>query len=277
MPYPCGWCLPCRINRRRLWTHRLILESKCHEQNGFLTLTYDDDHLPEGGSLEHDALSGFVKRLRENRKRDSPVADHRFRFFGVGEYGSRKFRPHYHLCLFGVGFHWRGSIEKSWTLGGLDFRALSPELAQYCCGYTVEKLTKPCDSRLGGRHPEYARMSNRPGLGALYVRQNVAAVLNTSVGAQTLASDGDVPAMLRHGSRLLPLGRYLRKELRDACGFDTLGQQVLPEAIRAAEVQALRDGYDSITSYRRAAPYIDQQKILQIEGRADINKKVSKL
>lgn len=31
-------------------------------------------------------------------------------------------------------------------------------------------------------------------------------------------SEGDVPSSLRHGSRLLPLGRYLRRELRSMIG-----------------------------------------------------------
>lgn len=45
MPCPCGKCIPCLINRKRLWKHRLILESYCHDKSAFVTLTYNDDQL----------------------------------------------------------------------------------------------------------------------------------------------------------------------------------------------------------------------------------------
>ena len=42
----CGQCIPCRINKRREWVGRLTLEAGLYTDNAFLTLTYDDAHLP---------------------------------------------------------------------------------------------------------------------------------------------------------------------------------------------------------------------------------------
>ena len=46
VPFGCGQCLPCRVNKRRLWTNRIMLESMCHDDNAFVTLTYNDDNIP---------------------------------------------------------------------------------------------------------------------------------------------------------------------------------------------------------------------------------------
>ena len=45
--FGCGQCKGCRVNKRRQWTHRILLESMCHESSAFVTLTYDNDHLPK--------------------------------------------------------------------------------------------------------------------------------------------------------------------------------------------------------------------------------------
>lgn len=269
LPYPCGQCLPCRINRRRLWTHRILLEAKCHERSIFTTLTYAPDHLPAGGSLDRGALSGFVKRFRKNHGR-------KLRFFGVGEYGDQSGRPHYHVVLFGVGPSAGPDVEKSWSFGHVDVRELSAELAQYVAGYVVKKLTNDTDPRLKGRIPEYTRMSLRPGIGALAVPA-LSRTLETEQGSRLVAELGDVPVVVRHGRRLLPVGRYLRRQLRASLGFDEIGGQVAPQKLQLEEMLALRAAYPSRSAYERDAPFIDFQKVAQIEGRADIFKKRSKL
>ena len=43
---PCGRCIGCRLERSRQWAMRCVHEAEMHDENVFVTLTYDDDHLP---------------------------------------------------------------------------------------------------------------------------------------------------------------------------------------------------------------------------------------
>ena len=43
---PCGQCISCRLVYSRQWANRCALEMQYHKSNLFITLTYDDEHLP---------------------------------------------------------------------------------------------------------------------------------------------------------------------------------------------------------------------------------------
>jgi hypothetical protein len=94
---PCGKCLSCLIDKSKEWATRGFHESQCHLENCFITLTYNDQHLPEHSTLVKEHLTRFIKRLRERIK---PI---QIKFLAAGEYGSAEntHRPHYHLCIFG--------------------------------------------------------------------------------------------------------------------------------------------------------------------------------
>lgn len=130
-------------------------------------------------------------------------------------------------------------------------------------------MTKADDERLGGHHPEFARMSLRPGLGA-YAVPSMADVLTSSSGARTIAHLGDVPMALRSEGKLLPLGRYLRRKLREELGFDETGGQAKPQAETLAEMSALYEAAGSRSQYLSSKPFIERQKILQLEGKLKI-------
>lgn len=59
--YPCGKCMPCRVNRQREWAARLVLESLCHPRSAFVTLTYDREHEPPGGRLVRRDATLFLE------------------------------------------------------------------------------------------------------------------------------------------------------------------------------------------------------------------------
>ena len=94
---PCGSCISCRIAKRREWSLRLLHELSYHDDAVFLTLTYDDAHVPPNMSLRKRDLQLFMKRLRI--KLDRLGIEHCIKYFACGEYGTRTKRPHYHLLL----------------------------------------------------------------------------------------------------------------------------------------------------------------------------------
>lgn len=214
-PHGCGQCLPCLINRRRQWMWRQYLESLCHDECCFVTLTYSEDTIPFGSTLRPAHLRDFIKRLR------AYVAAHdegrTFRFFAVGEYGDENGRPHYHLSLFGLGYAAGPAIRELWLYGHTYTAEFNESTAQYVAGYVTKKLNVADDPRLGARSPEFARMSNRPGLGAPAMRI-IADALHADAGLDEIIRTGDVPFKLMMGRRSIPLGRYLREKLRDEMG-----------------------------------------------------------
>lgn len=225
MYVPCGQCQPCRVHKKLLWASRIQLEAQCHSQSVFLTLTYDDEHLPENGSLKPDDIANWLKRIR---KAMEPL---RLRYFACGEYGSTTWRPHYHVALFGYpicarleSFFNRGGgcctdcdrLRETWGLGSIISKPLDPTSAKYIAGYVTKKMNTKDDPRLEGRHPEFARMSLKPGLGALIAPQ-VAKALRDGYLEYTIE---DVPSTLRVGDKQhLLLGKYVRGKIREELGW----------------------------------------------------------
>lgn len=216
----------------------MYLEALAHRESSFVTLTYSPEKLPTGGTLVPRDAQLWLKRLRKSlsapktsgmsarfqnamsgaRTQNGPV---RLRFFLSGEYGDQTWRPHYHACLFGVGLSLESLIRQSWPLGFVDVQEFSRERAQYTAGYVVKKMTHREDPRLEGRHPEFARMSLRPGIGAISM-DVIAETLfsNSSAFTRSDGLNGDVPRELRLGRQSVVLGRYLRKVLREKIGMD---------------------------------------------------------
>lgn len=283
--FPCGKCEPCRFNRKRIWTHRIILENLMHGDSSFITLTYQDASLPcqlNGlPTLHPKHTQTWLKRLR---KQCEPS---RLRFFLVGEYGDENFRPHYHAIIFGLPTCTRGRtlrqpatrsrplwekccdqcrlVGSTWGHGDVDLGIVETSSAQYVCGYVTKKMTHRLDDRLRGREPEFARMSNRPGIGYDALHEFASTFLQFDLEK----SQGDVPVTLRHGSRELPLGRYLRKKLRLLIGRDEKTPQQALDIIKAEmfplqETQFATPGRTSLKSV-----YLEKNKgsIARFESR----------
>lgn len=188
---PCGKCISCRLNRSEEWATRIMHEAKEHDSNCFVTLTYDDHHLPSPPSLNHKHFQLFMRYLR----RKYPGV----RYFMCGEYGENTKRPHYHAALFGIDFlhdrkHCGGMEERAiynsatlsalWPYGHSVIGSLTRESASYISRYIVQKkfvsrfsppeirdYYKMLDFSTGeiiDRQPEYIRMSLKPGIGNSY-------------------------------------------------------------------------------------------------------------
>lgn len=161
---------------------RCVYEASLHEDNAFITLTYDAEHLPPGGTLIKKDFQDFAKRLRKR----FPIHTHgKIKYYHCGEYGERLGRPHYHALLFGIDFpdkeHWKNSasgeaiftseiLSRLWPSGFCTTGAVTFESAAYVARYVMKKKTgaqaaehyRRVDPDTGEVHellPEYTTMS----------------------------------------------------------------------------------------------------------------------
>lgn len=182
---PCGQCIGCRLERSRQWAVRCLFEAQLHDDNCFITLTYDDEHLPPDQSLSLLDFQLFFKRLR--KRFGSGI-----RFLHCGEYGELNLRPHYHALIFGFDFPdkivhrkddqgytiWTSEIlSKLWPHGLHEIGSLTFDSAAYVARYVTKKVTGAaaeehyqsvnlCTGEVIQRKPEYITMSRRPGIGS---------------------------------------------------------------------------------------------------------------
>nr|WAE43613.1 MAG: replication initiator protein [Microviridae sp.] len=164
MSVPCGRCMPCRVNRTQEWSVRILHESKLHDFNIFVTLTYSDEFLPENGSLCKSDLQLFFKRLRKYKS---------FRYYACGEYGENYFRPHYHIIFFGISPNDRRIIERCWSKGIVHVGMLTEQSARYCAKYVQKQLFGPSVAKYEGRDREFSLMSRKPGIGFKFAKMYV--------------------------------------------------------------------------------------------------------
>lgn len=131
-----------------------------HEHNCFITLTYDDKHLPLDGSLNKAHFQKFMKRLRDR------IFPKKIRFYHCGEYGPKYSRPHYHSLIFGYDFpdkklwslttgknrlYRSTELESLWQKGYTTIGSMTKASAGYCARYSIKKLRGPA---LSVRDPE---------------------------------------------------------------------------------------------------------------------------
>lgn len=195
---PCNHCVECRLHFSRSWATRMMLEQQYHEQSWFITLTYDDKHIPlsyypdpDTGeampvqTLEKKALQDFMKRLRDHYSR--LTGGDKLRYYAVGEYGDSSHRPHYHLVVFGLnlsekdlthlknsalGFPYYASklVESCWTFGYSMVCAVTWESCAYVARYCMKKLSGDFKDfyQAFNIQPEFSLMSRKPGIARLY-------------------------------------------------------------------------------------------------------------
>lgn len=113
-------------------------------------------------------------------------------------------------------------------MGNIDLGTLETNSAQYIAGYVTKKMTRKDHPDLEGRHPEFGRQSLRPGIGADMIPDIASTLLTFNLDT----TQADVPSALRHGSRNLPLGRYLKKKLRKEIGKDEKAPQAVIDELQ---------------------------------------------
>lgn len=188
IPVKCGRCLECMSEYSREWSFRIMDEARKHRSNCCVTLTYNDQYLPSNGSLVRADYQKFLKILRKR------IGS--FRYFLCGEYGSKFWRPHYHIILFGVdlqdltywcrsksgdllyrsaliedcwSFKWFDKSSGSWCSRSKGFSyvgQLTLATARYCAKYLQKYHFSKAPRE--GLLPPFTAMSLRPGIGGSF-------------------------------------------------------------------------------------------------------------
>lgn len=211
MLIPCGQCIGCRIRQREDWTTRIELEARQYlkEEVWFITLTYDDEHVPgiilktgeimrkvqyvwkpgekvpeSVQTLLYPDIQKFLKRLRKAYRG-------KLRYFVAGEYGEQTARPHYHMILYGWkptdlenlykihhnGYYTSKWLADLWGMGQIQIAQAVPETYRYVAGYVTKKMYEIDGKKANayyelGQQKPFACMSLKPGLGDEYYQKH---------------------------------------------------------------------------------------------------------
>lgn len=186
MHLPCGKCSECTKEYYQSWAARGSLELKKWETSLFLTLTYDDTHLPGDYSLNKKDVQDFIKRLKKAKgsSKEDPI-----RQIYCGEYGTQTLRPHYHVILFNCDFkdkkqravssgmpvYESEQLTKLWGKGFAQFGYADAGAIGYLFKYILKKKTKKeketplyheHDGCIYEKSHEFIEASRNPGIGA---------------------------------------------------------------------------------------------------------------
>ena len=134
--HPCGQCMACRITKRQEWTLRGLLEWREWKESWYITLTYNDEHLPEDQCVSKEDYRNFIKRLRKAYHKRFPERVegkngkmeyiHPLRYMGVAEYGGKFGRPHYHFIIFTDGGIDLGKEKRVWSKATSGWKTIYP-------------------------------------------------------------------------------------------------------------------------------------------------------
>lgn len=148
----CGKCFGCSLDKSSDWALRAQHEARYFDRKSFLTLTFNDEHLPESPEAARREINLFQKRFRKHYG-----AGHRF--FGAMELGERNKRIHAHLLVYGEDFRadafpvpggsyehalWSNPVlQRLWPFGFSSVGELNEKTAAYVAGYVCAKATRP--------------------------------------------------------------------------------------------------------------------------------------
>lgn len=272
---PCGHCKACRLKKSREWATRCALEAEGYEFNYFLTLTYDDKHVPKGYDVDVDTgevsevnvlvkkdLQRFLKRLRERFKRK--YGHDGIRYFGCGEYGSQTQRPHFHIILFNCPFSHLKQLKKgssglyftdddiaaTWKKG---YHMISP-MSWANCAYTARYVMKKQVGKSLKRHlnalqevgldnlpawqAEFLCSSRMPGIGSQYFDDHREAILDNFT----------VTVKRNNGALTVGLPLYFKRKIKDDDYFSACYDEYLEKQspIQIARVKNVMERYNAL-------------------------------
>lgn len=202
---PCGQCIGCRIDYSKQWATRMLLENEYSSQSYFVTLTYDDEHVPVHEYLCEE--TGEIKKSLSLCKRDLQLFHKRLRrhygngvrFYSCGEYGSVTFRPHMHSIYFNLlisdlqffkrssdgkfNYYVSPTMSRIWGKGHVLITDVCFETCAYVARYVTKKQKgiNKTDYELFNIEPVFSLMSRKPGIGRQWFDEHWQDVYNTYI------------------------------------------------------------------------------------------------
>lgn len=184
MAFPCGKCVNCKKRRVSGWSFRLLQQFKIAKSAWFVTFTYTTDTVPlsKKGRMTLDKRDWqlFMKRLRK-------VHQNKIVYYTCGEYGSEKYRPHYHAIMYDVelekliGEEMASKVRNNakamltgktqidcplWGKGHITIGTVSAASIGYVLEY-ISKAERIPQYKGDDREPEFSLMSK--GIGKNYI------------------------------------------------------------------------------------------------------------
>lgn len=230
---PCGKCLQCRLDYANEWALRSVKEAMMYDENSFLTLTYDDEHLGVN-KLDYTDFQEFIKKLRDriladkihgwtsmnNAERSAyrkefreELEKIRISVFCTGEYGTKGKRKHWHALVFnyrpsdlvahktnhnGDTVYTSDTLNALWGKGFVTVGNITLESAGYCAKYATKSLEHGHD----GCHEftPLSRKSNKNAIGKKWLEAYWKNVFDLGY--------------VDHDGKHLPIPRYFKKWLQ---------------------------------------------------------------
>jgi hypothetical protein len=186
---PCGKCAECKSKRASEWALRCKHEIACHDLNCFITLTYDDDHLPSF-LIVKDEFQKFIKRLRKKIKT-------KLKYIVSHEYGGRSGRPHHHAIIFGWSppnqsflmeapsgepLYTSPLLDELWPHGFHSIGDANAKTAYYIASYSLKAVKHSVTDPETGELvtvSDSMDCSSRPAIGRNFFLENVDQILET--------------------------------------------------------------------------------------------------
>jgi hypothetical protein len=213
--HACGQCLTCRKSKSLEWIIRCKHELITNPKAVYLTLTYSPENLHKSainkmnsydrrGTLDPNDVTLFIKRLRQK------YINKKLRYIYCGEYGEDRWRPHYHMVIWGINFNEisQETLVNTWGLGYVDKsnESVTTNAITYIVSYlNKKKKSKALDKKIytdNGRIPPFIRMSQ--GLGKEWANNK----------KHNWAKTGTIA----HNGNQYPIPRYYIKKLHESEG-----------------------------------------------------------
>lgn len=255
---PCGKCLACQKRRQSDWTTRLEWEYKRSHSCYFVTLTYDEENVPnELVTPPRNLLSteppAPAQRINVLRKRDvqlymkrlrKAILPNKIRFFCCGEYGPKTYRPHYHILIFNIPHDYIHCLHDCWDNGFTTVSNVTPSRIAYVAKYSACYTYLPKIYHTKGVRP-FCLCSN--GIGSNYMSPDMVDYHRDTLSTFIVKDS---------------IKRALPKYYRDRIFDDQMKMDIRfrNEKFIANETQTYLKKYGPLDSKNRLGPTVYQQK-----------------